>query len=171
MRRSFAIIALLFTTSLPAIARSQDVIGASVSPSVIHATLGQPVLVTVTIANTSTTSRYVGSDVIASLEYAVKNSTGQVQLGFSDPPMPPHTPYADEDLIWLKPGEAMSFNQKLTLSSLGIKSSGQFRVAAFIHGTVATDAEWKLKKYGFFFSFAPSVTVMVESAMHGARRD
>jgi hypothetical protein len=170
MRRSFAILGLLLIMSFPAIARSQDIIRVSVAPTVVHATFGQPVYLIVTVTNTSPTSRYIGRNVIGSLEYSVKNSTGHVLRGLSDPPAPPPTPYEDQDLIWLKPGEAISFNQQLTLSSLGIESIGQFRVVAFLNGTVATGAEWRTNKYGFFFSFAPAVTVMVENALYGTQR-
>ena len=169
MRRLVVTLGLLLIVSLPARAGGNSVIAVSVYPAVVHATLGQPVYLTVSVTNTSSTPRYVGRDVIGGLEYAVKSYSGHVLRGLSDPPAPSPAPYDDEDLVWLEPGQAISFNQRLALDSLGITSAGQFHVVAFLSGTVATEAEWQANKYGSFFSFAPEVTVFVQGSRRGAQ--
>lgn len=162
MRSHFTILALLLMSFPCVAAHGADVVSLTVSPTEVHATLGRPVDVTVRFTNTSSTATYVGRAAVTYLEYAVKDSAGRVLVPFSDPPAPPPTPYSGEDFIWLSPGQSFVFHQHIPLESWGIKSAGRFTVVAFSNGTIATDTEWRHKKYGFFFSFAPQVTVTVE---------
>jgi hypothetical protein len=161
MRSYLPGLALLFFSTTCAVARGVDVISLSVFPTEVRATLGQSVDLTVTFTNTSSTPRYVGRAAVTSLEYAVKNSAGRVLVPLSDPPAPPPTPYADDDFIWLAPGQSFVFHQRISLDSWGIESVGRFTVVAFSNGTLATADEWLHKKYGFFFSFAPQIAVAV----------
>ena len=164
MRLCFSILVLLLTLFLCAAARGADIVSLSVSPAEVRTALGHPIDITVKITNASSTARYVGRAAVTYLEYAVKNAAGHVLVPFSDPPAPPPTPYTGKDFIWLKPGQSFVFHQRIPLKSWGIESAGRYTVVAFSNGTVATDAEWRRKKYGFFFSFAPQVTVVVAGA-------
>ena len=159
----FTTLALLFIPCAGVAARSADTVSLAVSPTEVHTTLGQAVDIAVRFTNTSSTATYVSRAAVTYLEYAVKDSAGRVLVPFSDPPAPPPTPYAGEDFIWLNPGQSFVFRQHIPLASWGIKSAGRYTVVAFSNGTVATEAEWRHKKYGVFFSFAPQVTVVVES--------
>ncbi len=164
MRSYLTILALLLTLCPCAWARRADTVSLSVSPTEVHTTLGQAVELTVRFTNTSSLPRYVGRAAVTYLDYAVKNAAGRVLVPFSDPPAPPPTPYEAEDFIWLNPGQSFVFPQRIPLESWGITSAGRFTVVAFSNGTVATDAEWRHKKYEFFFSFASQVTVIVSDA-------
>lgn len=164
MRSYLPVLALLFVSSTCAMARDLDVVSLSVSPTEVHATLGKPIDLTMAFTNISSTPRYVGGAAITSLEYAVKNSAGRVLVPLSDPPAPPPTPDADTDFIWLAPGQSFVFHQRISLDSWGIASAGRFTVVAFSSGTLATADEWQHKKYGFFFSFAPQIAVVVSAS-------
>jgi hypothetical protein len=164
MRFYFTILVLLFTPCLCVAARGVDIVSLSVSPAEVHTALGHPIDITVKVTNTSSTARYVGRAIVTYLEYAVKDATGHVLVPFSDPPAPPPTPYTGEDFIWLNPGQSFVLHQHVPLKSWGIKSAGRYTVVAFSNGTVATDAEWQQKKYGFFFAYAPQISVVVAGA-------
>lgn len=141
---------------------SESAVRLTITPIPAPVLLGGEATVEVSVTNVSSVPQYLSGDTLDTLQYAVRDSSGRVLRGYSDPPPPPRMPPVGySELIWLPPGKSLVFYQHMPLSALGIFKAGAFRISGALSSYIFTEAQWKAQYQSIFFTFAPWVTLEV----------